>query len=287
MRISGFLIVRNGSKFDYPFLESIQSILPICDEFVIAVGHSEDDTLDKIRALGSSKIRIIETIWDESLRTGGHVLADQTNIALDQVTGDWAFYLQADEVIHERDLPGIIRAMEQHLHNVQVEGFLFPYLHFFGSYRYVGSSRQWYRHEVRIVRPGIGVRSWKDAQGFRINGRKLFVVPIDATIYHYGWVKPPTVQLEKQRSFNRLWHTDEWIQRRLGELRTYDYQNGTKLRRFEGTHPAVMKARVEGENWGFEYDPSKVRQSVKERVLEWIEEEFGWRIGEYKNYNLL
>ncbi len=287
MRISGFSIVRNGVKFDYPFIESIRSILPICDEFVIAVGRSEDDTLEKIRGLGSSRIKIVETVWDESLRTGGHVLAQQTNIAFDHVTGDWAFYLQADEAIHEQDLPTIVRSMEQHLNNKQVEGLLFSYLHFFGSYRYIGSSRQWYRHEVRVVRPGIGVRSWKDAQGFRINGRKLFVVPVEATVYHYGWVKPPRVQLEKQRSFNRLWHPDEWIQRRLGKLQTYDYQNGTKLRLFAGTHPAVMRDRIERENWGFEYDPSKVRQSVKERVLEWIEEKIGLRIGEYQNYTLL
>ena len=66
MKVSGFMFIRNGSILGYPFIESIKSVLPICDEFVIAVGKSDDDTLSKIRAIKSKKIRIIETIWNEN-----------------------------------------------------------------------------------------------------------------------------------------------------------------------------------------------------------------------------
>ena len=287
MTISGFSFVRNGVTYDYPFLESISSILPVCDEFVIAVGKSSDDTLERIRQLDSPKIRIIETAWDESLRTGGSVLAQQTNIALDHVTGDWAFYLQADEVLHEHDLPLIRNAVEQFHGDESVEGLLFMYKHFYGSYRYVGTSRRWYRHEIRVVRNGIGVRSWGDAQGFRINGRKLRVKPLNAAIYHYGWVKPPGIQMAKQRSFNRLWHSDRWVRQKLGNSSSFDYQGGTRLETYAGSHPAVMRDRIRSANWSFEYDPTRVKLPLRDVILEWIESQSGIRIGEYKNYKLI
>lgn len=287
MKISGFSFVRNAVQYDYPFLESIRSLLPQCDEFVVAVGKSEDDTLERLRSLDSPKLKIIETVWDESLRQGGAILAQQTNVALDHVRGDWAFYLQADEVVHESDLPMIRKAMEQHQNDRRVEGLLFPYLHFYGSYRYVGNSRRWYRREIRVVRNGIGARSWGDAQGFRINGRKLRVKPVDASIYHYGWVKPPEIQQAKQQSFNKLWHSDQWVQENVSKDSAYDYSNGGKLKLFTGTHPAVMHTRVAAEHWRFTYDEKLVQQPGKEKMLDWIEAKTGMRMGEYRNYDII
>lgn len=287
MKISGFSLVRNAVTFDYPFLESISSILPLCDEFVIAVGTSSDETLQKLKSLNSPKIKLIQTVWDESLRTGGQVLAQQTNIALDHVSGDWAFYLQADEVVHENDLEKIRESMLKNHGDKRVEGLLFPYKHFYGSYRYIGSSRRWYRNEVRIIRTGIGVRSWGDAQGFRIDGRKLRVKPVDATIYHYGWVKPPEKMQAKQQSFNRLWHSDEWMKQHIGTSSEFDYNNGTELTRFTDSHPAVMHDRIKNEHWNFEYDETKVKEPLKNKILEWIEAKTGLRIGEYRNYETI
>jgi glycosyltransferase involved in cell wall biosynthesis len=287
MKVSGFSFVRNAVKFDYPFLESISSILPLCDEFVVAVGTSDDDTLERLRSFGSPKIRIIETVWDESERSGGKVLAQQTNIALEQVTGDWAFYLQADEVVHENDLPVIERAMKENLNRSHIEGLLFNYLHFYGSYAYVGASRRWYRREIRIIRNGIGARSWGDAQGFRIDNRKMRVKQIDASIYHYGWVKPPTVQMLKQQTFNRLWHDDGWVKEHVGSQAEFDYSNGGTLKPFRGTHPQVMRERVASQHWRFTYEPSRAKQSIKERLSDWFEARTQIRLGEYKNYILI
>jgi len=287
MKVVGFSFVRNAIKYDYPFLESVSSILPICDEFVIAVGKSEDDTLERLDSLGSPKIKIIETVWDDSRRTGGEVLAQQTNIALSHVKGDWAFYLQADEVVHEDDLPTILEAMNTHHTDNRVEGLLFSFNHFYGSYQYVGASRRWYRKEIRVVKTGTGVRSWGDAQGFRIGERKLHVKPVDATIYHYGWVKSPEKQQAKQRSFNKLWHPDEWVERYVGRSATYDYANSGRLLLFTGTHPAVMRERVASQNWKFDYDRARKREPFKERALDLIENLTGTRIGEYKNYEVI
>lgn len=287
MKVSGFTFVRNGVKYDYPFIESISSLLPICDEIVIAIGQSEDDTLKRIKSLHSPKIRILETVWDESIRKGGKILSQQTNLVLDQVTGDWAIYLQADEVLHEQDYLAINEAMLRYKDAKEVEGFLFDYKHFYGSYNYVGNSRRWYRREIRIVRPNIGIRSWGDAQGFRINGQKLHVKLVDAVIYHYGWVKPPDIQQLKQKTFNKFWHSDKWIDQYVGAASEYNYMHGGKLTIFGGKHPAIMKKRIRKQNWIFNYNPMKVKQPLKEKILDNIESQCGWRIGEYKNYIMI
>ncbi len=178
-------------------------------------------------------------------------------------------------------------AMQQHIGDRSTEGLLFQYNHFYGSYEYIGDSRRWYRREIRVVRTGIGVRSWGDAQGFRIDGRKLKVKSVDATVYHYGWVKSPEKQQAKQLSFNKYWHPDEWIQRNVGLGVAYDYSQGGSLRTFEGSHPKVMRSRVANQNWEFRYDPALVKVPLKEHLLKFVEVKTGWRIGEYKNYNLI
>jgi len=287
MKVSGFTFVRNGVKYDYPFLESMRSLLPLCDEIVIGVGRSEDDTLAQIQSLHSSKIKILETIWDESNRESGSILSQQTNLALDQTNGDWAIYLQADEILHEDSYPIIKEAMRLYKDDDEVDGLLFNYKHFYGSYQYVGNSRRWYRREIRIVRPQSGVRSWGDAQGFRINGRKLRVKLIDATIYHYGWVKPPERQQLKQKSFHKLWHPDAWIDRHVGNASEYNYNRGGKLLEYDGSHPAVMAERILKQNWSFQYNPWSVQQPLKEKILDAVESRCGWRIGEYKNYIII
>jgi hypothetical protein len=254
---------------------------------IIAVGQSDDATLASIKSLQSPKIIVLPTVWDDSLQSGGAVLAQQTNLALDRVTGDWAVYLQADEILHEKDLPDIRRSMEEHLGNPRVEGLLFPYKHFYGSYDYVGSSRRWYRHEIRALRPSIGVRSWGDAQGFRIGTRKLNVAPLEASVYHYGWVRPPTVQQSRQRSFHRLWHSDEWVQQHVGPDPEFNYRNSGRLTRFTGSHPAVMQDRIKRQHWKFTYDPASDKGRIKDRVLDWFESKTGIRIGEYRNYRIV
>lgn len=110
--ISGFTIVRNAIKYDYPIVESIKSILPVVDEYIVAVGKSDDDTLGLIRSIQSPKIKIIETIWDDTLREGGRVLAIETNKALAAINpkANWCFYLQGDEVIHEQYHDAILHA---------------------------------------------------------------------------------------------------------------------------------------------------------------------------------
>ncbi|MCO6499545.1 MAG: glycosyltransferase family 2 protein [Vicingus serpentipes] len=289
MKVSGFTIIRNAIKFDYPVVEAITSILPICDEFVVAVGNSDDGTLNLIKNINSPKIKIVETIWDDTLREGGKVLADETNKAMDAISEDtnWCFYIQSDEVVHEKYLPNIKAAMEENLSNSNVEGLLFNYTHFYGSYDFIGVSRSWYKKEIRIVRNNKSIRSYKDAQGFRKNGEKLNVKPINAFIYHYGWVKHPKEQQAKHESFNRMWHDDNWVAQNVKKVDEFDYSFIDILEKFDGTHPKVMQNRINNINWEFSFDPTKNKLSLKSKILHFIEKKLNYQFGEYKNYRII
>ncbi len=289
MFVSGFTIVRNAIRFDYPIVEAIKSILPLCDEVVVAVGKSEDETLQLIKSINDSKIKIIETIWDDSLREGGKVLAAETNKAYDAISekADWCFYIQGDEVMHEKYLPTIKSEMEKWKDDTRVEGLLFKYTHFYGSYDFVGDSRKWYREEIRIVRKNKEIRSYKDAQGFRkSDNSKLVVQPINAFVYHYGWVKPPAAMQAKQESFHKMWHDDKWMKENIPAAKEFDYSQIDSLAKFAGTHPILMQERVQKQNWKFDFDPTKKKWGIKMKFLMWVEINFGWRIGAYKNYRI-
>lgn len=291
MTISGFTFVRNAVKYDYPVLESIRSILPVVDEFIVSVGNSDDGTLQLIETIESPKIKIVHSVWDESLLEGGKVLAAETDKALAHVnpSADWAFYLQADEVVHEKDLDKIVKAAEHYHTDNQVEGLLFNYVHFYGTYDYAGDSRRWYGHEIRMIRNNGNIVSYRDAQGFRSRqNKKLRVKKIDATIYHYGWVRHPHKQLEKLSSFYALWGEGKYVAPQLSEEEQFDFfKDADSLMMFKGTHPAVMQKRIAEKNWQANFDVSKKRFSFKDHLLYRIEKWTGKRLFDYRNYKMI
>jgi glycosyltransferase involved in cell wall biosynthesis len=290
MKVSGFTFVRNAVKYDYPILEAIQSILPLCDEVIVAVGDSDDDTLKLVQSLASPKLKIVQTTWDDNLREGGRVLAVETDKAFAAVSADsdWAFYIQGDEVLHEKYLREVREAMLRYKDDPKVDGLLFNYFHFYGSYDYIGESLNWYRREIRVVRNRRDIFSYKDAQGFRKKPNdKLRVKHIDATIHHYGWVKHPKSMQGKHLSFNKYWHDDQWMTQNIAPVEDYDYSKIDALTRFSGTHPAVMQPRIEAINWQFSRDPSMNRLRLKDRIKKVIERITGWRPGEYRNYRII
>jgi hypothetical protein len=290
MKVSGFTFVRNAVLYDYPVVEAIQSILPVCDEVVVAVGNSEDETLELIKNITSAKIRIIETIWDESLRIGGKVLAVETDKAFHAISHDvdWAFYIQGDEVVHEKYLDVIRSEMEAYKDDDKVDGLLFKYHHFYGSYDYVGLSSRWYRREIRIIKNNKDIFSYKDAQGFRKKpNEKLRVKLIDAYIHHYGHVREPQAMQRKHQSTNRFWHSDRWIKRNIKPASEFDYSNYEPLGLYEGTHPHIMEKRISNMDWKFEYDVSQRQFEFKDRIKNFTQKLTGWRPGEYRNYKLI
>ena len=287
MKVSGFTVIRNAIKYDYPIVEAIQSILPLCDEVVVAVGNSDDNTLELIQNI-DPKIRIIETIWDDSLREGGRVLAVETDKAYAAISADsdWAFYIQGDEVIHEKYHPVILAAMQKYKGDLKVEGLLFNYKHFYGSYDYIGSSLSWYLDEIRIIRNRKDIFSYRDAQGFRkLPNQKLNIKKIDAYVYHYGWVKAPEVMQKKQESFHKMWHDDSWVEENVLKAVEFDYQSKIdQLKLFDETHPLVMQKRIADKNWKFEYDISYNKIRMKDRLKNLLRNYLNIDI-RYKNYN--
>jgi glycosyltransferase involved in cell wall biosynthesis len=288
LKVSGFTFIRNAVLLDYPIVAAIQSILPLCDEIVVAVGNSTDDTLGLIQNI-DPKVRIIQTTWDDTLRENGRVLAVETDKALAAINpeADWAIYIQGDEVMHEADHPEILKAMTRFQHDQDVDGLLFDYLHFYGSYDYIGVSNNWYKKEIRIIKPGRGIFSFRDAQGFRKTpDQKLKVAPANARVFHYGWVKDPQAMQRKQESFHKLWHDDAWLEKNIKVATAFDYEDHIhELARFEGTHPQWIAERIVERNWTFQTDISRNKKSLKNKIKDLLK-----AIGidtHYANYTLI
>lgn len=312
MTISGFTMVRNGAKLYYPIKQAIASILPICDEFVVALGNCDPDdkTLQEIESIGSDKIRIIHTVWDIGKYPRGMEHAHQTDIAKEACTGDWLFYVQSDEVVHEEDLPRIRQRCEELLPDKSVEGILFKYRHFWGDYDHYITSHAWYANEIRIIRNDKDIHSWESAQSFRripdfdgVNYRqkegtfKLKVARVDAYIFHYGWVRPPKYMQKKRRVFEGIHQGEARAEELLGqEGAEFDFGNMSQLSIYRHTHPAVMGERIRLFNWGDQLRRTTNQSSVarhkherlKYRVLTFVEQTFlgGRQILSFKNYKL-
>jgi hypothetical protein len=237
--ISGFTFIRNGVELGFPFEASIRSLLPLVDEFVVAVGRGNDDTLARVLAIGDPKIRVIETLWNERMADRGFVYAQQKMIAQYACTGDWAFYLEGDEVVHEDDLPAIRASVEKHHANPEVEALVFDYRHFYGSAQWVSVSPGWYRRECRLIRNTI--RSYApDGQYWLVTTdhkkpRNPKAALANAHIFHYGWIRRNEDMQKKLDQVSKYWASSTTLRIRYSQF------DARALEAFHGTHPAVAK----------------------------------------------
>lgn len=290
MLISGVIILRNAVINDYPAVEAIQSVLPLVDEMIVSIDKGDDNTEELIQQIADPKIKIIPSHWDMNKREGGKVYADETNKAIAAINpkADWIFYIQADEVIHEADYALIRKAAEAYLDNPKIEGLLLEYLHFYGTYDYVGVGRKWYQHEVRMIKNIQGIYSYKDAQGFRRYGRKLKVAQTKARIFHYGWVKSPHNMKQKIDTTIVFYSGDDaGIQKIKEEFLTFEFDNYGKLALYAGTHPSVMEQRILQKNWQLHFDTRKNIYALKDRFLNFVEWLTGKRLFDFRNYTVV
>ncbi len=291
MKVSGFTFIRNGQKLGYPFVPSIRSILPLVDEFVIALGPCDDATEQMIRAIGDPKIRIIPTTWNERMRgdysVGGFVYGQQKSIALFNCTGDWAFYLEADEVVHEDDLPKIRAAMEKHLPDARVEALVFDYRHFYGNANTCVDCPGWYRTEVRIIRNSIPAWS-SEALFFNVvekhkKSRYPRAAHTGATIFHYGWMRNEAQMNQKLTDVQKYWNDTP------PNLVDYTQFDGTVLRPFAGPHPQAVQEWLPPAEGVFQTDPNYqlTRREKKYRWMSWVEKTFGVRFKKQSHHRLV
>jgi glycosyltransferase involved in cell wall biosynthesis len=314
MKISGFTFIKNGDTLYIPLRESILSILPICDEFIIAVGDNSpgDRTEEIIQSIDSEKIKVIRTIWDTKAFPKNTEFARQTDIAKSHCSGDWLFYLQCDEAIHENDLSKIKAACENYLNDESVDGLLFNYLHFWGDYNHYHKNHAWYQKEIRVIRNLPNIHSWRDAQSFRKftewsgtyedyqkkeGSEKLCVKWIkDVYVYHYGYVRPPDIMSGKIKIQSESYRGEEATKEHLKYLPpSFDYGPLRLLTKFTGTHPATMSEWMAKHNWSNQLNfggksnpnrPKHKHEKLKYRIVTWVENSLlrGRTIGGFKNY---
>jgi glycosyltransferase involved in cell wall biosynthesis len=286
MKVSGFTFIRNGTLLGYPFIESILSALPICDEFIVAVGDSEDDTLTRIQSIDSDKIKIISTQWNEKMQDRGFVYAQQKMIAQYNCSGDWAFYLEGDEILHENDLTKIRASMETHLNQPEVEALVFDYHHFFGSPDWLAISPAWYRQECRIIRNTI--RSWApDGLYFVVmdknkKGRYPKAALVGAPIYHYGNVRSVEAMKQKNERVGKYWKHDHPL--------FNGYQiDPNALSPFRGSHPQVVNKWLDSEAEK-SFSPANnhllTKREKKHRLVMMIEKTLGLKFNK-KHFSLV
>ena len=293
MKVSGITFIKNGLTLGYPFLESIKSIEPLCDEIIINVGFNnpecteDDGTYDYLtRHLTGDKYIFLKSWWDPEVSSQGLILSQQTNIALEKATGDIVQYIQGDEAIHEEDFPAIRKGYEELMNREDIQGLVFNYMHFYGNTNVHRHTRSVYRREVRTIKRVPGLLSWKDAQGFRYtDGSKMNAILIPARIFHYGWARPQNVMDQKIKSFSKLYHgkdhetKDEFSFRRIWGLK-----------RFNGTHPKAVQKWIDEHTHDIDilnYPKSYILGDWDLMVSDAIESLTGWRMGEFKNYKLI
>ena len=253
--ISGFTFIRNGVELGFPFEASIRSLLPLVDEFVVAVGRGNDDTLARVLAIGDPKIRVIETLWNERMADRGFVYAQQKMIAQYACTGDWAFYLEGDEVVHEQDLAAIRASVEKHHANPAVEALVFDYHHFYGSAQWVSVSPGWYRRECRLIRNTIRTYA-PDGQYWLVTAnhkrpRNPQAALANAHIYHYGWIRRNEDMQKKLDQVSKYWASSTAVQVQYSQF------DARALKAFTGSHPQAVQAWLQtGAEQDLRIDPA-------------------------------
>jgi hypothetical protein len=284
MKISGFSFIRNGTLLGYPYLESVHSLLALCDEVIVAVGKGKDDTLARLQAINDPKLHLLQTLWNENMQDRGYVYAQQKMIAQFNCTGDWAFYLEGDEVLHEQDIPTLKMKLQQYLNNPQIEALAFDYYHFYGSPQTLAISPGWYRRAVRIIRNTIRNYS-PDGLFFVVmdknkQGRYPYAALAGIPIYHYGHVRAIAKMQAKIQQVSQYWGHSPPTFHNYGDI------DPQALKPFHGTHPALMQQWLATEaehhlTLNPHYQPT--RRERRHRWLMRLEHLFGWELSK-KHY---
>lgn len=306
--------MRNAENLYIPVAESIRSVLPLVDEFIVALGQSTDRTEEIIASIHSPKIKVIHTLWDASTYPKNTIYAQQTDVAKAHCTGDWLIYIQSDEALHEKDHSEIAAALQKYHHDMRVEAFVLNYNHFWGDYNHVHQSHAWYKKEIRIIRNLPQIHSYRDAQSFRFysdfkvddysqyhrtDARKLNAIALQAEVYHYGFVRPPHIMSGKKRKTYASYHGANKGSHLLKDMPDiFDYGVLNRIPVFKGTHPAVMRHWLEQMDWAHLLQHSGKRnknrlihkhEKFKYRLISWIENYLlgGRGLFAFQNFKLL
>jgi glycosyltransferase involved in cell wall biosynthesis len=266
MKTSAFTIIKNAIKYDYPVVESIKSLEPFVDEYVVNIGDSDDETEKLIRENfeNNPKFILFNSVW-EPKEQGMAFFRNQTNLALEKCTGDWVFYLQADECVHEEQM----ERFGDEIFLAEEEGkkaMMFEFLHFEKNYsklkKTYSEGFDAYEREIRAFKNDGNVFSHGDAMGFAYKDKQKDIKSVPerlylsrSNIFHYGYVKDPKTMLEKKLYLKEFYYNDATFtedQKKIeeGKIRSKGglYKYSRQLNDFTGTHPSSMMGKISSFN---------------------------------------
>ena len=251
-KISVYTYLKNGEKFDYPFLESILSVIEVCDECIVCcASDSEDQTWLYLQRLEKMfpKIRLLPSeLWKEKNLVDGAVIRLAAEEAMSYCTGDWLWHLQADEVYTRADAR-TLRELVNTYHRQAVDGFIFNVLHFYAGYDQQITAQAaeigWYQKCIRLIRAGAG-HHIGDAWTIVMSDLKpSTAIPVDVTIYHYGHVRDKEAMRTKATYMETLYHAlpDTYEFCPEGKFE-YSQVPQKYLKPFLTPHPETMQLRI-------------------------------------------
>lgn len=250
-RLSAFSYLKNGVVFDYPFIESLLSIAPICDQIIVCyASESTDGSREALEAL-QAKLPQLELypskVWQTPGLSQGEVIRLAAEEAEAYCDGDWLLHLQADEVYLNAEVLSIKNYLDQY-HCLDIDGFFFQVLHFYADYDMVigpqGAKAGWYQETMRLSRAGKA-KHIQDAwtQLLKEPQSKALRVPI--RIFHYGHVREKEAMRLKASYMERLYHdlADDY---EVCAAQAFEYNAVPKelIEPFDAEHPETMLKRI-------------------------------------------
>jgi len=254
--LSVHMPLHRAVEFDYPYIEALQSVLPIADEVHVVVHPSGDGTEEQLGKLAwehRPKIHLHEWEWWQPARKE-KCLADATNYGIEQCAGVWHLALQADEVVHESQLEALLALCRQD----EYPWVEFERLNLYGTFDGYNTNRgRWPCSVVRLAKRDLypHICSYDDATHLGIpKGYDERETPrLDArgqvALWHYSYTRTGRAFVERQASMARLYglNPDPVVEAHRAEERV-DWWKTVPRAEFAplpSEHPQVMREWVE------------------------------------------
>lgn len=131
--VSGYTTTLNATKNEYPWKQSIQSMLGFCDEVVVVDGGSTDGTYEELVNWAETEeklvVKLVERDWDNprfAVYDGAQKAA-----ARSFCTMQYCWQQDADEVVHENDYEKIRRLLTVFPNEVDIVSL--PVIEYWGN----------------------------------------------------------------------------------------------------------------------------------------------------------